>query len=107
MVRILDILAHASGHDTLKFFPAEPAGGPAMLRAFEGPFADVKFCPTGGITRERAPQYLELGNVACVGGSWVAPRGLVERGDWSAIEQLAREAAALLRRGNPGARTAL
>lgn len=102
-----DILAaRAGGHEALKFFPAEPAGGVAMLRAFAGPFADVKFCPTGGITREGASQYLELSNVVCVGGSWLAPRVLIERGDWGAIEQLAREAAALSRR-NPEARTAL
>jgi 2-dehydro-3-deoxyphosphogluconate aldolase / (4S)-4-hydroxy-2-oxoglutarate aldolase len=92
------IAARAAGYDTLKFFPAEPAGGVAMLRAFAGPFADVRFCPTGGITRERAPQYLELGNVACVGGSWVAPAALIDRGDWAGIERLAREAAALPRR---------
>lgn len=97
--------ARAAGHDVLKFFPAEPAGGAAMLRAFEGPFAEVKFCPTGGITRERAPGYLELSNVVCVGGSWLAPRALLEPGDWAAIEQLAREAAALSRR-SPAARAA-
>lgn len=100
------LAARAAGYHALKFFPAEPAGGPAMLRAFAGPFAEVKFCPTGGITRERAPQYLELSNVVCVGGSWLAPRGLVDGGDWNAIEQLAREAAALSRR-NSGAPTAL
>ncbi len=91
-----DILAaRAAGFGALKFFPAEPAGGSAVLSAFAGPFADVKFCPTGGVTRERAPQYLELSNVLCVGGSWVAPRTLVEREDWPAIEQLAHEAAEL------------
>jgi len=100
------LAARAAGHEALKFFPAEPAGGTAMLRAFAGPFAEVKFCPTGGITRERAPQYLELGNVVCVGGSWLAPRELVERGEWAAIEQLAREAAALQRRSH-AARPAL
>jgi 2-dehydro-3-deoxyphosphogluconate aldolase / (4S)-4-hydroxy-2-oxoglutarate aldolase len=100
------LAAREAGHEALKFFPAEPAGGAAMLRAFAGPFAEVKFCPTGGITRERAPQYLELSNVVCVGGSWLAPRELVERGDWGAIEQLAREAAALPRRNQP-ARKAL
>ncbi|MGH8217651.1 MAG: bifunctional 4-hydroxy-2-oxoglutarate aldolase/2-dehydro-3-deoxy-phosphogluconate aldolase [Steroidobacteraceae bacterium] len=100
------LAARAGGYDALKFFPAEPAGGPAMLRAFAGPFAEVKFCPTGGVTRERAPRYLELSNVTCVGGSWVAPRAAMERGDWNAIEQLARDAAALSRL-NPVARTAL
>lgn len=95
------LAARAAGHDTLKFFPAEPAGGTPMLRALAGPFADVRFCPTGGITRERAPQYLELSNVMCVGGSWVAPQGHLERGDWAAVEQLAREARQLRRLCGP------
>ncbi len=63
------IAARTAGFDALKFFPAEPAGGIAMLRAFAGPFPDVLFCPTGGITRESAPNYLQLANVACVGRS--------------------------------------
>lgn len=83
------------GFDTLKFFPAEPAGGIPMLQAFAGPFANVAFCPTGGISRDSAPAFLKLPNVLCVGGSWVAPRGLVEKGDWAGIEALARDAAAL------------
>jgi 2-dehydro-3-deoxyphosphogluconate aldolase/(4S)-4-hydroxy-2-oxoglutarate aldolase len=91
------LAARAAGYDTLKFFPAELAGGSEMLRAFAGPFADVKFCPTGGITRERAPRYLELDNVVCVGGSWVAPPALIERADWNGIERLARDASALPR----------
>jgi len=112
-----DILAaRAAGYEALKFFPAEPAGGAAMLRAFAGPFAEVKFCPTGGITYELAPRYLQLSNVVCVGGSWLAPRTLLEHGDWAAIEHLAREAVALPRpnlpgrneaKGNPMARKAL
>jgi len=85
------------GYDTLKFFPAQPAGGIPMLQAFAGPFANVAFCPTGGIGRETAPAFLKLPNVLCVGGSWVAPRALVERGDWPGIEALARDAAALAR----------
>ena len=98
-----DILAaRAAGYEALKFFPAEPAGGAAMLRAFAGPFAEVKFCPTGGITYELAPRYLQLSNVVCVGGSWLAPRTLLEHGDWAAIEHLAREAVALPRPNRPG-----
>lgn len=100
------ITARSAGHHALKFFPAEPAGGAAMLRAFAGPFPDVKFCPTGGVTLERALQYLELSNVVCIGGSWLAPRALLERGDWVTIERLAREAAGLPRR-NHVARAAL
>jgi 2-dehydro-3-deoxyphosphogluconate aldolase/(4S)-4-hydroxy-2-oxoglutarate aldolase len=83
------------GYDTLKFFPAQPAGGIPMLQAFAGPFAQVVFCPTGGISRDTAPAFLKLRNVLCVGGSWVAPQALVEAGDWAGIEALARDAAAL------------
>jgi 2-dehydro-3-deoxyphosphogluconate aldolase / (4S)-4-hydroxy-2-oxoglutarate aldolase len=83
------------GYDTLKFFPAQQAGGVPMLQAFAGPFATVAFCPTGGITRASAPSFLKLGNVRCVGGSWVAPGALVARGDWAGIEALARDAAGL------------
>jgi 2-dehydro-3-deoxyphosphogluconate aldolase / (4S)-4-hydroxy-2-oxoglutarate aldolase len=85
------------GYDTLKFFPAQPAGGIPMLQSFAGPFANVAFCPTGGITRESAPSFLKLRNVLCVGGSWIAPNALVEKGDWAGIEALARAAAALPR----------
>jgi 2-dehydro-3-deoxyphosphogluconate aldolase/(4S)-4-hydroxy-2-oxoglutarate aldolase len=85
------------GYDTLKFFPAQPAGGIPMLQSFGGPFAEVAFCPTGGISRETAPSFLKLRNVLCVGGSWVAPNGLVDKGDWAGIEALARDAAALPR----------
>jgi 2-dehydro-3-deoxyphosphogluconate aldolase/(4S)-4-hydroxy-2-oxoglutarate aldolase len=83
------------GYDTLKFFPAQPAGGIPMLQAFAGPFPQVAFCPTGGISRDSAPGFLNLSNVLCVGGSWVAPKALVEKGDWKGIEALARDAAAL------------
>jgi 2-dehydro-3-deoxyphosphogluconate aldolase/(4S)-4-hydroxy-2-oxoglutarate aldolase len=85
------------GYDTLKFFPAQPAGGIPMLQSFGGPFANVAFCPTGGITRDSAPAFLKLRNVLCVGGSWVAPTTLVDKGDWAGIEALARDAAALPR----------
>jgi 2-dehydro-3-deoxyphosphogluconate aldolase/(4S)-4-hydroxy-2-oxoglutarate aldolase len=89
------LLALHFGYDTLKFFPAQQAGGVAMLQAFNGPFADVAF--TGGISRETAPAFLKLSNVLCVGGSWVAPKALVEKGDWAGIEALARDAAGLPR----------
>jgi 2-dehydro-3-deoxyphosphogluconate aldolase / (4S)-4-hydroxy-2-oxoglutarate aldolase len=87
--------ARLAGFTALKLFPAQQAGGIGMLKALGAPFPDVVFCPTGGITRATAPEYLALPNVACVGGSWVAPADRVAAGDWSAIEQLAREAAAL------------
>jgi len=86
------------GYDTFKLFPAQQAGGVNMLKAFAGPFPDVVFCPTGGITRATAPDYLALSNVACVGGSWVAPADRIRAGDWQAIEELARDAASLRKR---------
>jgi 2-dehydro-3-deoxyphosphogluconate aldolase / (4S)-4-hydroxy-2-oxoglutarate aldolase len=97
------IAARAAGYSALKFFPAEPAGGTAMLAAFAPVFPDVLFCPTGGITRESAPRYLLLKNVACVGGSWVAPAAAVQAGDWASIEALARDAAGLARAFSPAA----
>jgi 2-dehydro-3-deoxyphosphogluconate aldolase/(4S)-4-hydroxy-2-oxoglutarate aldolase len=89
------IAARLAGFTALKLFPAREAGGVGMLKALGAPFPDVVFCPTGGITRESAPDYLALANVACVGGSWVAPADRVIAADWPAIEELAREAAAL------------
>ncbi len=83
------------GLDTFKFFPAVQAGGAAMLSAWNGPFGDVRFCPTGGITAQTASQFLHLPNVLCVGGSWLTTRGLLQARDWARIEQLAREAAVL------------
>ena len=89
--------AREAGHGFLKFFPAEQAGGAAFLKALASPFAGIRFCPTGGIGPENAADYLGLPNVACVGGSWVAPDGLVKAGRWNEIEKLAREAAGLRR----------
>jgi 2-dehydro-3-deoxyphosphogluconate aldolase/(4S)-4-hydroxy-2-oxoglutarate aldolase len=80
------------GYDHFKFFPAEAAGGIPMLKAIAGPFPKVKFCPTGGISLENYRDYLALGNVACVGGSWVVPAEAVAQGDWGRITKLAREA---------------
>ena len=83
------------GYDTFKLFPAQQAGGIGMLKALGAPFPEVVFCPTGGITRATAPEFLALPNVACVGGSWVAPMDKIRAGDWAAIEQLAQDAASL------------
>ncbi|QFY61401.1 2-dehydro-3-deoxy-phosphogluconate aldolase [Rhizobium grahamii] len=83
------------GYQVLKFFPAEQAGGAAMLKAFSSPLAGTVFCPTGGISLKNAMDYLSLPNVICVGGSWVAPKELVAAGDWAGITKLASEAAAL------------
>ncbi len=87
--------ASADGHDFLKFFPASAAGGLPMLKALAGPFPDISFCPTGGITAQTAPQYLALPNVRVVGGSWLTPVDAMRAGDWARITQLAREARAL------------
>ncbi len=89
------IAARAAGFDAMKLFPAEQAGGLGMLKALAGPFADVLFCPTGGVSLHSAPQFLALPNVGCVGGSWLVPKDKVASGDWQAISALAREAAAL------------
>ena len=83
------------GLTEMKFFPAADAGGPSYLRSLGGPLPSVRFCPTGGIDRQSAPSYLELPNVACVGGSWITPREAVGAGDWARVEQLARDAASL------------
>jgi 2-dehydro-3-deoxyphosphogluconate aldolase/(4S)-4-hydroxy-2-oxoglutarate aldolase len=90
--------ARSAGFSVLKLFPAQQAGGLGMLQALGAPFPDVRFCPTGGITRATAADFLALPNVACVGGSWVAPRALMVSGDWAGIEALASDAAALRKR---------
>ena len=87
--------AQADGFNELKFFPAVQAGGSAMLKAWQGPFGDVRFCPTGGISPGNAREFLALKNVVCVGGSWLVPVEAMEQGDWSHITALAREAVAL------------
>jgi 2-dehydro-3-deoxyphosphogluconate aldolase / (4S)-4-hydroxy-2-oxoglutarate aldolase len=87
--------AQEDGYNQLKFFPAMQAGGLAMLKAWQGPFGDVKFCPTGGVTAVNAPEFLALSNIVCVGGSWLTPQVAVQAGDWARITQLAREAVAL------------
>jgi 2-dehydro-3-deoxyphosphogluconate aldolase/(4S)-4-hydroxy-2-oxoglutarate aldolase len=87
--------ASADGLGFLKFFPAMQAGGIAMLKALGGPFPDIVFCPTGGITAESAPQFLALPNVKVCGGSWLTPADAVAAGDWARITRLAREAQAL------------
>lgn len=84
-----------AGFECFKFFPAQQAGGVAMLKAWTGPLPNALFCPTGGITVDTAPDYLALPNVACVGGSWLAPAARVEAGDWASIEVLAHAASGL------------
>lgn len=91
------MLAQEDGYTELKFFPALQAGGINMLRAWGGPFNDVKFCPTGGVHAGNAAEFLALPNVACVGGSWIVPTEAIAAKDWARIEVLAREASQLAR----------
>lgn len=83
------------GYTVQKFFPAEQSGGAAFLKSIGGPIPQVSFCPTGGVSLANAGTYLALGNILCVGGSWVAPKEAMAKGDWSAVTRLAAEAAAL------------
>lgn len=85
------------GYDMLKFFPAQASGGAPALKAIGAPLPQVSFCPTGGVSLSNARDYLALPNVVCAGGSWVAPKAMVNSGNWAGIEQLAREAATLER----------
>ncbi|MBY6119771.1 bifunctional 4-hydroxy-2-oxoglutarate aldolase/2-dehydro-3-deoxy-phosphogluconate aldolase [Mameliella alba] len=85
------------GYSVQKFFPAEANGGVPALKSIGAPIPQVRFCPTGGVSPANAPDYLALSNTLCVGGSWVAPKDAVAKGDWARIEDLAREAAALPR----------
>jgi 2-dehydro-3-deoxyphosphogluconate aldolase/(4S)-4-hydroxy-2-oxoglutarate aldolase len=91
------MMAQEDGYTELKFFPAMQAGGPNLLKAWGGPFADIKFCPTGGVSPENAPQLLALPNVVVVGGSWLTPADLMAKGAWAQITALAKEAATLPR----------
>ncbi|GDX58554.1 ketohydroxyglutarate aldolase [Comamonadaceae bacterium] len=89
--------AQEDGFTELKFFPAMQAGGPAMLKAWSGPFFDAKFCPTGGVTPQNAAEFLALSNVVCVGSTWLVPADALASGDWARITRLAGEARALAR----------
>ncbi len=84
------MIALENGYGSVKFFPAQNAGGVAMLKAFSGPFKEVKFCPTGGIGIENMNEYLSLANVLCVGGSWLTPSDLIEKKDWGGITKIAK-----------------
>ena len=89
------IRARSAGFFALKLFPAQQAGGIGMLKALNGPFPDLTFCPTGGVTPASAPSFLALPNVGCVGGSWLTPSAMVKAGAWEAITALAFEASQL------------
>lgn len=91
------MVARELGFGLLKFFPADSSGGIGWLTAVAAPLAELRFCPTGGVNAETAPAYLALPNVACVGGSWVAPKDAVAAGDWVRIERLAAAAVGMKR----------
>jgi 2-dehydro-3-deoxyphosphogluconate aldolase / (4S)-4-hydroxy-2-oxoglutarate aldolase len=80
------------GYDTLKFFPAQAAGGVKMLKSLAGPLPQVSFCPTGGVSPQNVGEYLSLSNVLCVGGTWITPSDKINSGDWAGIQQLAQQA---------------
>ena len=89
------MMANADDYYFLKLFPAVAVGGINLLKGFAGPFTDVKFCPTGGVTVESAPQFLALPNVIVCGGTWLTPADAVASGNWAHIAELAREASAI------------
>jgi 2-dehydro-3-deoxyphosphogluconate aldolase/(4S)-4-hydroxy-2-oxoglutarate aldolase len=91
------MMAQEDGFTELKFFPAMQAGGPAMLKAWSGPFFDVKFCPTGGVTLQNARELLALSNVVCVGGSWLVPAYAMDKGDWALVTELAAATRSLIK----------
>ena len=87
--------AREMGFEALKFFPAEQSGGAPWLKSIAGPLPDIRFCPTGSISKEKAPDYLALKNVACVGGSWVTPTEAIAQGQWDEITANAQYAEGL------------
>ena len=89
------MMAQEDGFAELKFFPAVQSGGIQMLKAWQGPFGELRFCPTGGISPGNAAEFLALSNVVCVGGSWLVPASAVESGNWSLITELAQATQAL------------
>jgi 2-dehydro-3-deoxyphosphogluconate aldolase/(4S)-4-hydroxy-2-oxoglutarate aldolase len=94
-------MALALGADVVKFFPAQPAGGPSYLRALTAPYPSVRFVPTGGISTRTLADYLAIRQVVAVGGSWMAPRELIAAGDFAAITQRVRQAEQLVRELRP------
>jgi len=95
------ITAVESGFNLLKLFPAQVAGGVAMLKSLAGPFSGVAFCPTGGVTASNMSEFLWQPNVLCVGGSWLAPDELIQNRDWTGIANLARQAVDIAAGINP------
>ncbi len=91
------MMANNDGYYFLKLFPAAAVGGINLLKGFAGPFSDVKFCPTGGVTVKSAPDFLSLPNVPVCGGTWLTPKDLVENKNWAEITKLAKEASVIQR----------
>ncbi len=91
------MLALSYGFNFLKFFPAEAYGGVKTLKSLAGPFQNVRFCPTGGITAQTAPDYLKLGNVECIGGSWLTPKATIKEKNWHIITEIAEKTTAFSR----------
>jgi len=89
------MMANDDGYDFLKLFPAVAVGGVNLLKGFSGPFADVKFCPTGGVTIQNASDFLALPNVIVCGGTWLTPKEYVNQKNWAKITQLAKEASSI------------
>jgi 2-dehydro-3-deoxyphosphogluconate aldolase/(4S)-4-hydroxy-2-oxoglutarate aldolase len=87
--------ANNDGYYFLKLFPAVAVGGINLLKGFSGPFSDVQFCPTGGVTVDSAPDFLALPNVPVCGGTWLTPKKLIENKDWAAITKLAKQASSI------------
>ena len=90
------MMGYALGYRRFKLFPAEISGGIAAIKAYAGPFADVRFCPTGGVRPDNLLSYMSLPNVMCVGGTWMLDSGWIKNGDWAAGEKCSAEAMALL-----------
>ncbi|MCW2267913.1 2-dehydro-3-deoxy-phosphogluconate aldolase [compost metagenome] len=90
------MMGYALGYRRFKLFPAEISGGVAAIKAFAGPFGDVRFCPTGGVNPSNVRNYMALANVMCVGGTWMLDSGWIKNGDWARIEACSAEALALL-----------
>lgn len=90
------MMGYALGYRRFKLFPAEISGGVAAIKAFAGPFGDVRFCPTGGVNPGNVRNYMALANVMCVGGTWMLDSGWIKNGDWAKIETCSAEALALL-----------
>lgn len=86
------MLVRESGYEIMKLFPAEASGGVPLLKSWAAPLSGIAFCPTGGITFETAKSYLELSNVICIGGSWMATKMLIKNKQWKEITKLAKQA---------------